>query len=94
MKRRVLDRVATAVVLVTIDLGAWEVPQIFGWLRAQGGVSDAEMLKTFNCGIGMVAAVAADRADEVEGVLEAAGERVVRIGLEAAGDGVRFSGAL
>ena len=77
-----------------IDLGAWDLPPVFAWLRAQGGVSDAEMLKTFNCGIGMVAAVAADRADEVEGVLAAAGERVVRIGLVAAGDGVRFSGAL
>ena len=77
-----------------IDLGAWDLPPVFAWLRAQGGVSDAEMLKTFNCGIGMVAAVAADRADEVEGVLAAAGERVVRIGLVAAGDGVRVSGAL
>jgi phosphoribosylformylglycinamidine cyclo-ligase len=77
-----------------IDLGAWDLPPVFAWLRAQGGVSDAEMLKTFNCGIGMVAAVAADRADEVEGVFAAAGERVVRIGLVAAGDGVRFSGAL
>jgi len=77
-----------------IDLGAWDLPPVFAWLRAQGGVSDAEMLKTFNCGIGMVAAVAADRADEVEGVLAVAGERVVRIGLVAAGDGVRVSGAL
>jgi len=77
-----------------IDLDAWELPPVFGWLRAQGGVTDAEMLKTFNCGIGMVAAVAADRTDEVEGVLVAAGERVARIGRVAAGSGVRFSGAL
>ncbi len=77
-----------------IDLGAWDLPPVFAWLRAAGGVSDAEMLKTFNCGIGMVAAVAADRADEVEAVLAAAGERVVRIGRVAAGAGVRFSGAL
>ena len=77
-----------------IDLDAWELPPVFGWLQAQGGVTDAEMLKTFNCGIGMVAAVAADRTDEVEGVLVAAGERVARIGRVAAGSGVRFSGAL
>jgi phosphoribosylformylglycinamidine cyclo-ligase len=77
-----------------IDLDAWDLPPVFAWLRAQGGVSDAEMLKTFNCGIGMVAAVAADRADEVAGVLAAAGERVIRIGRVAPGTGVRFSGAL
>ena len=77
-----------------IDLDAWELPPVFGWLRAQGGVTDAEMLKTFNCGIGMVVAVAAARIDEVEGVLVAAGERVARIGRVAAGSGVRFSGAL
>ena len=77
-----------------IDLDAWNLPPVFAWLRAQGGVSDAEMLKTFNCGIGMVAAVAADRADEVAGVLAAAGERVIRIGRVAPGAGVRFSGAL
>ena len=40
-----------------VDLGAWELPAVFGWLREQGGVADAEMLKTFNCGIGMVAVV-------------------------------------
>ena len=77
-----------------IDLDAWDLPPVFAWLRAQGRVSDAEMLKTFNCGIGMVAAVAADRADEVAGVLAAAGERVIRIGRVAPGTGVRFSGAL
>lgn len=77
-----------------IDLDAWDLPPVFGWLRAQGEVTDAEMLKTFNCGIGMVASVAADRADEVEGAFAAAGERVVRIGRVAAGGGVRFSGAL
>ncbi len=77
-----------------IDLDAWDLPPVFAWLRAQGRVSDAEMLKTFNCGIGMVATVAADRADEVAGVLAAAGERVIRIGRVAPGTGVRFSGAL
>ena len=45
-----------------VDLGAWELPAVFGWLRDAGGVAEAEMLKTFNCGIGMIAVVAADRA--------------------------------
>ena len=45
-----------------VDLGAWELPAVFGWLRDEGGRAEAEMLKTFNCGIGMVAVVAAERA--------------------------------
>ena len=38
-----------------IDLGAWKAPPVFGWLRQAGNLDDAEMLRTFNCGIGMVA---------------------------------------
>ncbi|RME14008.1 MAG: phosphoribosylformylglycinamidine cyclo-ligase, partial [Alphaproteobacteria bacterium] len=37
-----------------IDLGAWALPPVFAWLREVGGLDEAEMLKTFNCGIGMV----------------------------------------
>ena len=38
--------------------GAWPPPPVFGWLRAEGGVPTDEMLRTFNCGIGMVVVVA------------------------------------
>ena len=48
----------------------------FGWLQSEGGIADAEMLKTFNAGIGLVVVVAADRAEAVwPHVLAAAGER-------------------
>ena len=45
-----------------IDLDAWDRPEVFDWLQAEGGVEEAEMLRTFNCGVGMIAVVAADRA--------------------------------
>ena len=52
-----------------VDLDAWALPPVFDWLRAAGGVADAEMLRTFNCGIGMVAVVDPDRADALAAVL-------------------------
>ena len=77
-----------------IELGAVVLPPVFRWLRETGGVSEAEMLKTFNCGIGMVAAVAADRADALERLLSEAGERVVRLGRVEPGQGVAWDGRL
>ena len=75
-----------------IDLDAWRAPAVFGWLAATGGVSRAEMLRTFNCGIGMVAVVAPDRADALADLLAEHGERVARIGTVAPGEGVRYRG--
>ncbi|WP_448580712.1 phosphoribosylformylglycinamidine cyclo-ligase [Thermaurantiacus sp.] len=63
-----------------IDAGSWAIPELFAFLQRQGGIAPAEMLRTFNCGIGMVAIVAADRAASVIGALEAAGEGAVLIG--------------
>ncbi|MEC8676658.1 MAG: AIR synthase-related protein, partial [Pseudomonadota bacterium] len=69
-----------------IDLSAWPVPPVFGWLARAGGIAPLEMLRTFNCGIGMVAAVPPAEAPAVTAALTAAGERVYRIGtLEARG---------
>ncbi len=50
---------------------AWQRPAVFDWLQQQGGISETEMRRTFNCGIGMVAAVEADRADDILGQLAA-----------------------
>ena len=77
-----------------IDLDAWDLPGVFGWLRETGGMAEAEMLKTFNCGIGMVLAVAADRADALAAELTEAGETVCMLGRVAAGEGVRYTGTL
>ena len=77
-----------------IDLGAWDLPPVFKWLAATGGMAEAELLKTFNCGIGMIVSVAADRADTVTAVLEDAGETVSRIGVVTGTSGVAYTGAL
>lgn len=65
---------------VALDLAAIPVPPVFGWLAQIGGVAEREMLRTFNCGIGMIVAAQADKADEVLAALKAAGEAPVKLG--------------
>ena len=77
-----------------IDLGAWAMPGVFGWLAQHGGISQAEMLKTFNCGIGMVVVVAADRAETLAALLQAEGQSVHRLGEITATTGVHYNGQL
>ena len=78
-----LRRVLPEGMVAALDAGAWTVPPVFRWLAQAGGVTPEEMLRVFNCGIGM-AVVVADAA-RAEAVLAAAGERVFRIGrIEAA----------
>jgi phosphoribosylformylglycinamidine cyclo-ligase len=78
----------------TVDLDAWPLPPVFVWLRSAGGIAEAEMLKTFNCGIGLVLAVAPDRADDLAGRLAASGETVLVIGRVTPGAGVAYTGRL
>jgi phosphoribosylformylglycinamidine cyclo-ligase len=68
-----------------IDARLWQLPQIFMLLQTGGEIEPSEMARTFNCGIGMVAIVAARDADAVVKCLEAAGETVNRIGSVEAG---------
>jgi phosphoribosylformylglycinamidine cyclo-ligase len=63
-----------------LELSAFPVPAVFKWLAEVGGVSQAEMLRTFNCGIGMIVVAAQNGAEEVENALKAAGENPIRIG--------------
>ena len=77
-----------------IDLNAWELPPVFKWMAETGNIAEAEMLKTFNCGIGMILSVSADRADALTEVLAAEGETVSRLGTVTAGAGMRYSGKL
>ncbi len=65
---------------VTLDGSAWTAPPVFAWLRDEGGVSDEEMARTFNCGIGMVTFVADADADAAMILLSEAGEAPARIG--------------
>ena len=89
-----LPRVLPEGVGAEIDLDAWDLPAMFGWLAQAGGMAPAEMLRTFNCGIGMVLAVAPERAEALAAALDGAGERVIRLGRLCAGQGVRYSGRL
>ena len=77
-----------------LDLTAWTLPPVFAWLRDAGGLEEAELLRVFNCGIGLCIVVAPDRADEIEALLTAEGETVHRLGEIAEGDGVSYTGAL
>ena len=75
-----VPRVLPDSVAARIDLGAFQAPAVFGWLAKVGRLSDVEMLKTFNCGIGMVAVVAKSEADAVLAALREAGEAPLPIG--------------
>ncbi|WP_378941329.1 phosphoribosylformylglycinamidine cyclo-ligase [Paracoccus sp. R86501] len=77
-----------------IDLTAWTLPPVFTWLAEAGGIDQAEMLKTFNSGIGMILSVAADRADALTELLTQEGETVHRLGTVTEGAGMRYSGKL
>ncbi len=75
-----LPRVLPPTVAATVDLSSWQAPAVFGWLARAGRLPDAEMLRTFNCGVGMIAVVARSGAEAVMASLAAAGEAPVVIG--------------
>ncbi|MCH2077342.1 MAG: phosphoribosylformylglycinamidine cyclo-ligase [Rhodobacteraceae bacterium] len=75
-----------------IDLSAWTLPPVFGWLSDQGAMAEAELLKTFNAGIGMI--LVTPDPEGARAALEAAGETVFEIGRVTAGEGVRYAGSL
>ncbi|WP_121063782.1 phosphoribosylformylglycinamidine cyclo-ligase [Chachezhania antarctica] len=75
-----------------IDLTSWTRPAVFDWMAETGGIAQAEMLKTFNCGIGMVLVVAEDRAEALTQLLTEAGETVSVLGHTVSGEGVRYTG--
>ncbi|MEO1363568.1 MAG: phosphoribosylformylglycinamidine cyclo-ligase [Pseudomonadota bacterium] len=77
-----------------IDLTAWSLPPVFGWLAEQGGIAEAEMLKTFNAGIGMTVVTTPEAEAAVTAALQADGQTVYRIGTVTAGQGVAYSGRL
>jgi len=79
---------------VRIDLERVPVLPVFQWLAQTGGVAETEMLRTFNCGVGMVAIVAPDRAGAVEAAFAQAGHSVISLGavVEATSDRVAYFG--
>jgi phosphoribosylformylglycinamidine cyclo-ligase len=82
---------------VRIDLASVPALPVFKWLAKVGGIAEPEMLRTFNCGIGMIAVVAANEADAVTAAFTGAGETVVRLGTlvpNSTDERVHFSGRL
>jgi phosphoribosylformylglycinamidine cyclo-ligase len=75
-----IPRVLPKNTVAAINLDAVPFTPVFRWLRSTGGVADAEMLRTFNCGIGMIVVVAAKDAKTVSSQLKRAGETVVTLG--------------
>ncbi len=78
-----------------IDLTSFVRPAVFDWLQEAGGVAEDEMLRTFNCGIGMTVIVASNDVDAVQSVLTQAGETVSVIGRTVASPSgeVEFKGS-
>ncbi|SNS59011.1 phosphoribosylformylglycinamidine cyclo-ligase [Antarctobacter heliothermus] len=77
-----------------IDLDAWDLPDLFKWMRGVGDIAEAEMLKTFNCGIGMILVVDPESEHAIDALLTEMGERVHRLGRVTVADGVTYSGSL
>ena len=89
-----LPRVLTEGMGADINLDAWELPAVFKWLAAQGGMEEAELLKTFNCGIGMIAVVPANKVETASAAFTDAGHGVVEMGHINRGEGVFYNGSL
>jgi phosphoribosylaminoimidazole synthetase len=75
-----IPRVLSKEFSAELDLDTIDVPPVFSWLAKTGGVEANEMMRTFNCGIGMVIVVASGQAAQVAAVLQEAGETVKPVG--------------
>jgi len=82
-----LPRVLPEGIDANIDLQAWEFPAIFNWLQQQGNVALADMLTTFNCGVGMIICVAAEDEQATLDSLTKLGETVFTLGELVAAEG-------
>jgi phosphoribosylformylglycinamidine cyclo-ligase len=93
-----IPRVLPKNLAAEVDLDSIPVPPVFSWLAKTGGVEPKEMLRTFNCGIGMIVVVAAENAQAISDILRAEGEVVVPLGRMVdrpeGGAGVIYQGTL
>ncbi|MFP4081058.1 MAG: phosphoribosylformylglycinamidine cyclo-ligase [Ectothiorhodospira sp.] len=82
-----LPRVLPEGTRACIDPAAWPRPPVFGWLQEAGGIEEGEMLRTFNCGIGMVVILPPEAKDKARALLAAQGVEGFPIGRITAGEG-------
>jgi phosphoribosylformylglycinamidine cyclo-ligase len=81
-----LPRVLPQYTRALVDTKSWQRPDVFNWLQQAGGIEDFEMLRTFNCGVGMIVCVAADQADSAIAILQQQGEHAWLMGEVVQGD--------
>ena len=86
-----IPRVMPAGLAAHIDLATFKAPAVFGWLQRAANLDDVEMLRTFNCGIGVILIADQVRAGSVLAALTSAGEKPVVLGAVEAGRGVKSS---
>ncbi|NIY78629.1 MAG: phosphoribosylformylglycinamidine cyclo-ligase [Rhodobacteraceae bacterium] len=89
-----LPRVLPTGMGADIDLTAWTLPPVFKWLVDTAGLSQHELLKTYNAGIGMIVVCDAAEAEALTALLSGEGETVYRLGQVTTGNGVTYEGAL
>jgi phosphoribosylformylglycinamidine cyclo-ligase len=93
-----LPRVLPEKLDAEINLDSWRLPPVFGWLSREAGLPESEMLRTFNCGVGLIVVADAARAADVITTFNGADESAFVIGNLAAAEGsepvVRYSGSL
>jgi phosphoribosylformylglycinamidine cyclo-ligase len=92
-----LPRALPAGLDAEVNLDSWTPLPVFGWLAKQGGVTPEEMLRTFNCGIGLVAVVSEKCSGHVIEAFQQSGDKAMRLGHLVAGSGeakVVYRGAL
>ncbi|AKH20310.1 phosphoribosylformylglycinamidine cyclo-ligase [Sedimenticola thiotaurini] len=82
-----LPRVLPEGTRAVIDSNSWQRPAVFQWLQDAGNVVESEMLRTFNCGVGMVVCVAEQDAEQAMALLQAQGESVWKLGHIESHDG-------
>src|SRR5690606_12546864 len=91
-----IPRVLPKHLAASVDLDRLTPPKVVGWLARQGGIETREMLRTFNCGVGMLVAVETGDAESLVALLKDHGETGTIVGTltERTGDAVEFSGSL
>ena len=75
-----VPRILPANIQAVLHRDSWKLPELFRWLQMKGGVADSEMVRVFNCGIGMVVVVAADQADKALNSLKSQGLKAWVVG--------------
>ena len=89
-----LPRVLPNTLGAVVDLDSWDLPPVFKWLAETGQMSEAELLKTFNAGQGMILVVDSKQVKTITKLLTDAGERVSQLGIIQTGEGVKYLGSL